>query len=637
MATITELVDQINSASVAYYNGEAIISDEEFDALLYELSNLDSTNPILSKVGAEPVAEWKKEPHLIVLGSLNKVNFPHEMTAWIADVLKDRDVVVVEKMDGLSLGLQYQDGQLVKGCLRGNGQSGENILVNVLKMKGCVKSLPGFTGTIRGEIILTKADHQKYFSDYANPRNASSGLCRRLDGEGCQHLTIVCYQAVGEEDFETEYQMLQFLTDHKFITPNYYLCQSHKSVNDLWKEYQDTKRASLGYEIDGVVVNCNDMAFQQSLGSGTNHRPKGKIAFKFANQFVKTVVKDIVWSAGNSSRITPVCWVEPVLLLGSTVEKASVYNFDYIQTLGLDVGAEVLICKAGEIIPRIEKVVKGTGTTAQAPTECPSCGTKTQMDGKHLICPNDLTCPARIAGRIHNWVNELNLLEWGDSLIDRLVETGKVKTVADLYKLTIEDLVSIDRMGKKSATKCHSILWDHNEIPLEILLGGLSIPLIGQSTIKAIMGAGYTTLGQIKALSVQQLESVPGVGPSRAETLATGLKTYTNVIEELLTNGVKIKEKKMGQGKLAGTQICFTGKMFNKRAVLEQLATDAGADVKGAVGKTLTVLVIADPEESTSSKAINARKFGTKLISENDFLKLVDRDDLVSETEEDGD
>lgn len=620
MATIQELAEQITTASEAYYNNTAVISDDEYDALVYELTCLDPAHPVLAKVGAEPAAEWKKEKHLIVLGSLNKVNYPHEMTAWITDTLKGRSTVVVEKLDGLSIGLQYQNGKLVKSLLRGNAESGENIQSNVLKMKGCVRLIPNFTGTIRGEIVLTKSDHQQFFPDYSNPRNAASGLCRRLDGEGCEHLTLMCYQAVGEEDFETDYEMLEFISKSGFITPNYKLCKTDAEVNQMWQDYQDTIRASLGLEIDGLVVSCNELNFQQSLGSN-NNRPKGKLAFKFANQFAKTVVKKIQWECGNSGRITPVCWVEPVSLLGSTVEKASVYNSDYIQTLGLDVGAEVLICKAGEIIPRIEKVVKDTGTVAQSPSECPSCNTETQMDGKHLICPN-MDCPARVLGRVKNWVNELNLLEWGESLLTKLVETKKIITIVDLYKLTIDDLASIDRMGKKSATKCHAILWANTEIDLAVFLGGLSIPLIGQSSIKAIMSAGYDTLDKIRGLSVGQLQAVAGVGPSRAGTLFTGLKTYSNVIDELLNNGVKIKEKKMGL-KLSGQSICFTGKMENKRAELEKMAEEAGADVKGSVGKSLSLLVIADPENSTSSKAVAARKFGTKLISEDEFLRLI--------------
>jgi len=616
---IEGLATKIYEAQIAYYNGSEIMSDDEYDALIYELGCIDPHNELLSKVGAEPVAEWKKERHLIPLGSLNKVNYPHEMTEWISNAINNHDVVVSEKLDGLSIGCQYEKGKLVKACLRGDGVSGENIMTNVIKMKGVVKFVPNFTGTIRGEIVLTKSDHRQYFDDYSNPRNAASGLCRRLDGEGCEHLTMMFYQVAGEEDFDTEVAVYGFLTKNGFKTPNYRLCKTDKEVNGLWKEYQDTIRNSLDYEIDGLVVSCNDISFQQSLGE-LNMRPKGKMAMKFANQFIKTTVKSIEWSCGNAGRITPVCWFEPVNLLGSEVEKASVYNIDYIQKLKLDVGAEVLICKANEIIPRVEKVIKSTGTAAQIPDNCPSCGTSTEMDGKHLICPNVATCPARVLGRLQSWVSELNLLEWGSSLLEKLVDSGKVSTVADLYTLTVDDLASLDRMGKKSAQKCYDILHANMEVPLEVLLGGLSIPMIGQSTIKLVMAAGYDTLEEISQCSIANFENISGLGPVKAESLWNGLRDNEKLIDGLLNNGVKIKEKIVGS--LTGKVFVFTGALSIKRAEAEKMVVDAGGTVKGSVGKGVTHLVIADPQ-SNSSKAQKARQLGTTLIDEEMFLSML--------------
>lgn len=617
---IGELSSQILEAQHAYYNGSEIMSDDEYDALIYELADLDPDNSLLAKIGAEPVKEWKKEQHLIPLGSLNKVNYPHEMSEWLSNTLPDQKIVVVEKLDGLSIGLQYVDGKLVKALLRGNGIEGENILINVLKMKGCVKTVPGFFGTIRGEIVLTKTDHQTYFPSYANPRNAASGLCRRLDGEGCQHLTLMFYQVAGSfpQLLDTEEKIFQFLTQQGFLIPNYKVCNSDIEVNNLWKQYQDTTRASLDYEIDGLVISCDNLKLQQSLGEH-NLRPKGKMAMKFANQFVKTTVKEITWSCGNIGRITPICWFEPVNLLGSTVEKASVYNTDYVALLGLDVGAEVLICKANEIIPRVEKVIKSTNSVVETPDNCPECGTLTEMDGKHLICPN-MDCPARLLGRLANWIKELNILEWGTSLLTKLVESGKVETVADLYTLTVADLSSLDRMGDKSAQKCYDILHANKEISLEVLLGALSIPLIGQSTIKLIMDSGCDTLEKFGQLDAAQFEQVSGVGPARANSLAEGLKHNQQLILQLLENGVKIKDKIVG--KLTGKSICFTGSMVNKRPVLEKMAAEAGATVKNSVGKGLSLLVIADPN-SSSSKAVSARRLGTQLVSEEEFMEMV--------------
>jgi DNA ligase (NAD+) len=292
----------------------------------------------------------------------------------------------------------------------------------------------------------------------------------------------------------------------------------------------------------------------------------------------------------------------------------------YIQELKLAIGAKVLVARANDVIPRIEELVQGTGKIAKAPDFCPECGGLTKMDGENLMCGNTRHCRAQIIGRIKNWVKELNLLEWGDTLIEKLVDAKKVKTVADLYKLDPKDIAGLDRLGDKTATKCHDILWANNEVALEVFLGALSIQMIGQSTIKAIMAQGCDTLEKFGQLTADEFATVPGVGPTKAKFLADGLRHNQKIILELIENGVKIKDKIIGA--MTGSSVCFTGSMQNKRPVLEKMAADAGADVKNSVGKGLTYLVIADPN-STSSKAQAARKLGTKLISEDDFLELV--------------
>lgn len=254
------------------------------------------------------------------------------------------------------------------------------------------------------------------------------------------------------------------------------------------------------------------------------------------------------------------------------------------------------------------------------PRNCPSCGSTTSFEGEYLICTNSASCPAQVVGRIKNWVKELNLLEWGDHLIEKLVAAKKVSNVSDLYLLKVDDIANLDRLGEKTAKKCLDILWANKKVPLEVFLGGLSIPMIGQSTIKTIMNAGCDTLEKFGQLGSNEFEQVPGVGPTKAKSLADGLKHNQQLILNLLSNGVEIKDKIIGN--LTGRTICFTGSMKNKRPVLEKMASDAGADVKSSVGKGLSYLVIADPN-STSSKAQAARKFGTELISEEDFLEMV--------------
>lgn len=618
---IKELETKIFKARDDYYNGQPTVSDKVFDAWVDELRLLDSTNKAVTAVGAPVVpSEWKKAKHQIPMGSLDKVNTPAELSKWADDMAGKEKLFVTEKLDGLSIELVYEDGILRQAITRGDGETGEDVTVNVVKMGGVKPHLKHkFNGSLRGEIIMKKSIHKKHFADKANPRNAASGTCKRLDGQGVEHLDIIFYQVLGDVDFKTESKQFVWLDDCGLNTPNFWTFHNAIEVNDHWRAYQDTEREKLDYDIDGLVVRVNDLEKQIALGD-KDMRPKGAIAFKFDNESRESVIRAITWQVGNSGRLTPVATVDPVQLVGATVTRASIYNLSYIEELVLDVGATVLVARANDVIPRIENLIKGTGKIAQAPTHCPECGGSLKMDGENLMCTNSEGCRAQIIGRIKNWIKELNLLEWGDTLVEKLVESKKVKDVSDLYLLKVDDIANLDRLGEKTAKKCLDILWANKEVSLEVFLGALSIPMIGQSTIKAIMNAGCDTLEKFGQLDAVNFEQVPGVGPVKAELLADGLKNNQKLILKILDNGVSIKDKIIGA--LTGKSICFTGAMKNKRPVLEKMASDAGADVKSSVGKGLTYLVIADPN-STSSKAQAARKLGTTLISEEDFLDKV--------------
>lgn len=618
---IKELENKIFQARNDYYNGNATVSDKVYDAWVDELRTLDPSNKAVTAIGAPIVpSEWSKAKHQIPMGSLDKVNLPPEMTKWAADMAGKESLFVTEKLDGLSIEVIYEHGSLVQAITRGDGETGEDITVNVAKMGGVHSHLKHmFTGSLRGEIIMFKSVHKQHFADKANPRNAASGTSKRLDGVGVDKLNILFYQVLGDVDFKTEEAQYKWLVKQGLDTPNFWLFKNATEVNNHWRTYQDKDRDKLDYDIDGLVIRINDMEKQIALGE-KDLRPKGAIAFKFDNEARESVLRDIIWQVGNSGRLTPVATVDPVVLVGATVTRASLYNLSYIEELGLDIGATVLVARANDVIPRIEEVIKGTKSVAKPPKHCPECGGAVRMDGENLVCTNTEHCRAQIIGRIKNWIKELNLLEWGDTLVEKLVDAKKVKNVSDLYKLEVDDIANLDRLGEKTAKKVLEILWANKKVGLEVFLGALSIPMIGQSTIKAIMNAGCDDLTKFGQLGATEFEQVPGVGPTKAKFLADGLKHNQKLILALLTNGVEIKAKVVGT--MTGKSVCFTGSMKTKRPVLEKMAAEAGADVKGSVGKGLTYLVIADPS-STSSKAQAARKLGTSLISEEDFFDLV--------------
>ena len=623
---IAELEGLITQARISYYNsGTSTVPDETYDAWVDELSGLKHDSPALKAIGAPPVSEWQKVRHTIPMGSLSKINTLEELTGWVRTAGPNSIVPLLctEKLDGISLSVSFVQGAFSQALTRGDGTTGEDISVNVAKMQGIPGRLPKpVTVTLRGEVVLTKTDYAKHFPQYANPRNAASGISKRLDGHGCEHLTVIFYQVADGIDFPTEGEQFAWLSDMGLKIPNWYVTAMTPGVrtpHDLWLEYQQFKRAELDYEIDGLVVRINDIASQLALGD-VDGRPKGAVAFKFAPMTRESVLRRIDWQVGASGRITPVAIFDPVKVLGAEITNASLYNAKYIQELGLDIGATVVVARAQDVIPRVASVRKGTGTTAKPPSQCPVCSGQTQMAGEYLVCINTALCPAQAVGRVMRYIAVLDIKEWGETLIERLVALGLVNDVSDLYKLTEETLAGVDRMGDRSAAKVVKTLQARSKVPLETLLGALSIPLCGPSTFKLAMNAGYDTLAKLKAANIEQLAAVEGLGPVKAAVLWKWFQNDSGIVDKLLALGVQIEGKI--QGTMTGKSFCFTGASTKPRAELERLAQQAGGEVKNSVGKKLTYLVMADPN-STSSKAVAARKNGTQCISEADFLALV--------------
>lgn len=621
---IRELEGLITQARHDYYNSTPTVADDVYDAWVDELSTLKHDSPAVTGIGATPVSEWQKVSHTIPMGSLSKINTLEELTAWVTGTgNSSRHVLVTEKLDGISLAVDYVKGVFTRGATRGDGTLGEDITVNVARMHGIQQRLKEpVTVSLRAEIVLRKSDHLRHFPHYANPRNAASGIAKRLDGHGSEHLTVIFYQVADGLDFATEGEQFEWLGQMGFTIPNWYVTAMRPGIrtpHDLWLEYQQVKRAELDYEIDGLVVRVNDVAMQLSLGE-TDGRPKGQVAFKFAPMTRESVLRRIDWQVGGSGRITPVAIFDPVRVLGAEITNASLYNIAYIQQLGLDVGATILIARAQDVIPRVAAVRQGTGTVAKPPSTCPTCQGPTQMEGEYLVCPNTAECPAQAVGRIKRYISVLDIKEWGETLIERLVATSLVNDVSDLYRLTEAQLANVDRMGEKSAAKVVKTLAARRKIPLDTFLGSLSIPLCGPSTFKMAMNAGYDSLDKLKAATAAQLAGVEGLGPVKAQAVWQWLQRDSGIVDKLLARGVEIEGKI--HGTMTGKSCCFTGASSRPRSELEQLVKAAGGEVKTSVGKKLTYLVMADAN-SNSSKAVAARKNGTTCLSEADFLTMV--------------
>jgi DNA ligase (NAD+) len=627
---IAELVTLLRKHKDAYYNGTPKVSDAAYDALEDELRELDPKNDLLQSVGAPVtrVAEWEKARHAIVMGSLNKAVSEDEFRKWASrcDQLATEqglkpissDLFVTEKLDGLSLAVTYEKGQLKEAITRGDGEVGERITANAQRMKGVPQRLEQpVSVTVRGEIILKLSDMKKAFPGAANPRNQASGTSKRFDGQGCEHLTVLFYDLEGE-DHPTEEAKFSRLAALGLLSPNFIASDLEGAIAEHGL-YAKTKRAKLDYEIDGLVMRANDVHSQHMLGEKAN-RPRGAVAFKFASQAKVTTVIDIVWETGSSGRVSPVAVVEPVALAGATVQRASLHNATHVAELGIGIGDEVLVSRRNDVIPYVEEVVTKNGPVAQPPTNCAICSQKLEKTGEYLSCRNR-TCRALVEGRIQNWVDAQGILEWGEKLIAQLVEAKLVKEPADLYKLEPEQIAGLERRGMIIATKVLENLKSPLPLSLPKFLAALGIENFGAQTAKAIVAGGFDSLDKVMAATLEQLQPLPGVGPAKAKAVTEGLQERADEIKRLLKVGV-VPVTQAASGPLAGKTFCFTGALSRPRKVLEQMVEERGGTLLSGVTKELNYLVMDDPT-SGSSKAQKAKKYGTECIDENAFLKLI--------------
>ncbi|MFO0588001.1 MAG: NAD-dependent DNA ligase LigA [Polyangiaceae bacterium] len=630
-ARVDELARRVEKHRAAYYAGTPEISDAAFDALEDELRALAPAHPVLAKVGsAALVTEWDKARHEIPMGSLNKATNEEELRAWLArcDELLAKegmasvsgDLFVAEKLDGISIEVTYRDGRMAEAITRGDGFVGERISPNVARMKGVPARITEKKPmSVRGEIILRLSDMKRHFpAEHTSPRNTAAGTAKRFDGSGAEHLTVLFYDVADHVDVPTQREKFAWLRSLGFATPR----TAHGSVDDvmeLYRRYEKELRGSLDYEIDGLVVYADSLAAQTVLGD-VNRRPRGAIAFKFSSPAKVSKVVQIRWDTGPSGRVTPVAIVEPVELAGATVQRASLHNAGLVRALGIGVGDEVLVSRRNDVIPYVEEVVESAGHPVQTPVACSTCGAPLSLEGEYLMCRN-AECTAIVEGRIHSWIDAIGALEWGDKLIEQLVEAKKVKEPRDLYVITWQDIAALERRGEKSAKKCIEQIRSRSPLSLPVFLAGLGIENFAIQTARLLVSAGFDTLDKLLAAKVEELAAIPGLGAIKAGAIVRGLASRKDEIQRLLEAGV-VPVPPEAAGPLAGLSFCFTGSASRPRGELTHEVESRGGRVLGSVTKELNYLVIADVN-STSSKAEKARKLGTKLINEDLLFEMI--------------
>ena len=626
------LENKIKRYQDAYYKGNPLVSDFEFDKLWDELKNKFPNSRLLKGVGSDldKASSGKKYKHWMVMGSQEKFNSPEDLHKWLIAEEITFPVDVSLKLDGISVELQYYNGELNCALTRGDGYVGELIpkagRMNGVPVKGvvCPDGEP-FTGAVRGEILISRQlFEKKYKADFKNPRNFVAGAVKNERFQNWSDLDVVTYDVYCAKDnyylMAREDRKLEFLHQPGFIPVSHWLCKNEKEILDI---YNTKNPKSEKYNIDGLVLKQNLYDFKDMNAL----RPRAQHAFKWKDEGEETVLLDVEWSRSGTT-FTPVAILEPVEIDGSVVSRASLANPSLIKDLGLKIGDTVLVTKRGMIIPKIEGITKHADPSEAkkivAPRVCPICGCLLQADEKKLFCPNR-SCDGKNEHRITKWLNVLDAKGFGTIMQEALYDY-KILSIPDLY-----DSVKVEKMIKEyGSITCEKAFKDlyakSQEIALEQLFAGFDIPGIGTELIGELVKAGYDTVDKILNIQLHQIVAVNNWSTSRASDFLSGLSEIAVDVRTLVTKGFitlsETTKQESSGGALSGLHICVTGKLEKfSRKQIEEFLKQNGAIVDSGVTKNTDILVTND-QTSESSKLKNAEKFGTKIINEEELINM---------------
>lgn len=635
----------------SYYNkNESVVPDKKYDIVKdYIVRKLPPGSPelkeILKKVGHTASSGWTKEAHSIAMGSQNKVSNAEAIKNWVKDVAKKATrkidkYILQHKIDGFSLELKYEKGKLVSGVTRGDGVTGENITNNVMLFREVPKIVQiDKDFVVRAEAYINDDDfdiiQDLTGNGYKNPRNAASGISRRFDGKFSEFIRVFAFDVTANT--KSELEKIKILEKLGFTAVPTVACESLEDILEVYDQHKEVIRNSLGYKIDGLVLKIDDIETQEELGTDRN-RPNGQVALKFDSDQAITVLDRIELQIGRTGKVTPLGMLEPVDMMGSTITKATLHNFAWIESNFVSPGAEVVIEKKGDIIPQVVEVMM-PGDGYERPEECPSCGKPLSWDGVNLWCRNE-GCKDRETARIAYWMKTLDMKGFSDSFVEKLWDTGKIRNVGDLYKLTIEDLADIPGLGVKTIKSFLKSLESTSEMYLEKFIVALGIPTVSNSTSQ-ILVKEFGDWGKITDLCTGDLERLPGFAKISSENVINGIQEVSDMADDLL-KVIKIKERKSGT--LTGKSFCVTGSLSSmSRKEFEAFVEEHGGVPKSGVSAGLSYLVTNSPDSGTGKNAkvarINAKVSDPSekihIITEKEFLDLAGENPSKKDKSED--
>ncbi|MBQ6632544.1 MAG: NAD-dependent DNA ligase LigA [Romboutsia sp.] len=653
---INELIDKINYHNEKYYNEDSPeISDIEYDNLVKELIKLEEENPEFkridsptNRVGGKALEKFNQITHKIPMLSLSNAYSDSDLKDFdkrVKDMVNgDVEYVVEFKIDGLSVGLTYNNEEFQYGATRGNGIVGEDITQNLMTIKSIpLKINDKEEIVVRGEVYISKDDFNKVNEQqeeqglqiFANPRNLAAGSLRQLDPKltAKRPLDIFIFnlEYAQNHQFESHSESLEFLKSLGFsVSPNYRICKSIEEVIEHI-EYWTENRGTLGFEIDGMVIKVNNLKQRESMGY-TAKSPRWAIAYKFPAEKKKTKIVDIIVEVGRTGTITPTAVLEPVRLAGTSVSRATLHNEDYIKEKDIKINDIVIVQKAGDIIPQVLEVVKeertGDEIEFNMPNNCPVCSEPTvRLEGESAVKCINISCPAQIRrGIIHFASREaMNIDGLGESIITLLLNENIIKDISDLYTIKKEEIIGLERMGEKSATNLINAINKSKENDLWRLINGLGIKFIGTKGAK-ILASSFKDIDKIMNATVSELINLEEFGEIMANSVVEFFKEEKNikVIEKLKEYGLNTKVIENQNNDInkifEGMKIVLTGTLPTlKRNDAKEMIESRGGKSTSSVSKSTTFVLAG---EEAGSKLTKANDLGIKVIDEDTFIEI---------------
>jgi DNA ligase (NAD+) len=616
------------------------ISDTEYDALVRRLKELDPDAAVLREMGpSEPSgrlgAEFRHKERML---SLEKGYSPEELLDWASTF--EGDVIATPKFDGIACALHYDaGGRLVVAATRGDGSVGDDVTVNALAIHDIPARLRLTQGDrederapgaleVRGEIYMRLSVFERFKAEgMANPRNLTAGAIKLKDKakSAAYKLSFAAYDLLGSHDETQEGELLRLV---RMGFPKVdYLRLAHEDILKGYEEFARL-RPTLDYEIDGVVFKVNSVREQRRLGE-TSHHPRHSLAYKFQGDEGLSTLREVEWSVARTGAITPVAIVDPVVLSGVTVTRASLHNVGFIAKLGLTIGATVSLVRRGGVIPNVENVVVAGSGTVEVPAHCPSCHSPTAREKDFLFCTTPNVCPRAIIGQLAHFAATCDMLGFGDAILEQCYDRKLLREPADFYRLGADDLAKLERSGDKIAKKLVAEVDKKRTLELPVFLRALGIAELGKH-VSTILTDRYLTLDAILAVTEEELAATHGIGETIARTVVAGLRNQRERIDALrqyVTIAVPKHEADGGSRPLSGKTFVFTGKLQTlSRSEAEQRVRALGAGVLSAVNASLTYLVLGREKDGAKS---TKQKAAEKLVAQGAAIQVLSEDELV--------